>query len=83
MEKDCDSLSTVSSVHTSDLSDCTSECEPEIQGNATAPAWLGCDIELAYERSWVKDCTERIGPLLHSNDSTACEIFSHFLKRFD
>jgi len=80
-ERDCDSLSTVSSVHTSDLSDYTSDCETEIQGNAAAPAWLGCEIELAYERSWLKDFTERIGPLLHSNDSSACEIFSHFFSR--
>ena len=82
-ERDCDSLSTVSSVHTSDLSDYTSDCETEIQGNAAAPAWLGCEIELAYERSWLKDFTERIGPLLHSNDSGVCEIFFHFFKRFD
>src|SRR6218665_2927712 len=71
----------VSSVHTSDLSDFTSECETENQGSANASTWLGCDIELAYERSWLKDFTERTGPLVHNNDSTACETFSHFFSR--
>lgn len=82
-QRDNRSLSPVSSVHTSDLSDFESESESENTGSNAASTRLGCDLSSAYDRPWLMDFTARFGPLLHNDESTACEIFSHiFIEDF-
>ena len=77
-----ETCSTVSSVHTSDLTDFSSETEDEIRGGnrPTALATLDFDVASAYTANWLKDFNERVGPLVHTDESTASEIFSHFFS---
>ena len=38
------------------------------------------NLSSASDHQWLKDFTEKAGPLLHSKDSTPTDIFSHFFS---
>lgn len=75
-----ESYSTVSSVHTCDLTDFSREIENDIRGGITAPATLGFDLASAYTTDWLIDFSERASPLVHTAESTACEFFGHYFS---